>query len=841
MLTCCIFLTFAADADDAVFTSAIRPLLAAKCLNCHNVDRAEGSLRLDSRAAILKGGARGPAVSLETPEKSLLLQAVHRADRKLQMPPKEKLSAVEVAALEKWIRGGMHWPTEKVVAAASETTERLGDAWSDHRNPIVKLFRGRRLDLWSFRPVKAWTSPRVDQADERNSIDAFIAAQRRALGNEEVPNASRRVQLRRLSYDLTGLPPSTDDVEAFERDDAPDAYERVVDQLLASPRYGEHWGRHWLDVVRYSDSNGFDWDEFRPQVWRFRDYVIRSFNEDKPLDRLILEHLAGDELLAGPPRDRREQDALIATGFLRLGPQDNSAGLFNEQPRARAELLSDLVETTGTAILGLSFSCCRCHDHKHDPLSQADYYRFRAFFEGVKFGDGVSIELADEQAQTRKQHESLDRQIAAVQSKLLALTAKPREELRRKKIEKLSPDERRLVETPAKKVAKADEKQRKKLLKQVEPDVKEIAAALPEPQRSEFARLEQEVGQLQKSKKPATTGLLMIEEGAPTPTHVLAGGDYKTPKQAVGPGVPSAFDPNECRPEKCANNKSSGRRTALARWITSSSNPLTARVFVNRVWQAFFGRGLVATPDDFGYAGAKPDDAELLDWLAAEFMRQGWSVKRLQRLVVTSALYRERGVSGGGGDGSIVYGRRLRRLTAEQLRDSMLAVSGLVSSKAGGPPAWPELPAEVLQANPAFLDDNETKTKGWYPSPLDEQYCRSVFLVQKRTVRVPFMETFDLPENMLCCGRRNVSTVAPQALSLMNSPLTEAVAVAFAERVKREVGDDPDHQVRRAFLLAFQRAPTAAEQSMGRKFLMGRRLPDLCRALVNTNEFIYLD
>jgi hypothetical protein len=839
-----ISLAFGVDSDsaDKFFTTSIRPILSAKCLECHSAARAEGGLRLDSRAALLKGGERGPAISTESPKKSLLLTAIHRSDKDLQMPPSGKLTPTEIEHLERWIKEGACWPASTAPLESDGTgkksSERIGDAWTDQRNPIVKIFRGQRLDLWSFQPVRKTKPPTIKSVcSGENPIDAYVDARRQAAGIGAIPLADRRILIRRLSFDLIGLPPTPEEVSAFLNDESPTAYEKVVDRLLASPRFGEHWGRNWLDVVRYSDSNGFDWDEFRPAAWRFRDYVIRSFNDDKPLDRIIHEHLAGDELIAGPPKDCTEQDALIATGFLRLGPQDNSAPLFNEQARARTEVLSDLVETTGVAFLGLSFSCCRCHDHKHDPLSQADYYRFRAFFESVKYGDDVSIDLKHDQDRNRRRNDEIDRNIKEVQTKIDRLTSKTRDDLRRSKIAKLSANEK----TKFEKADKGD-KERQKLQKKVEPTADEIKKALSERERTELETLEKRVAELKSSKSTSTVGLIMVEgEGTPPATHVLGQGDYRSPKQAVLPGIPSAFDPNDLRIERCEKPKSSGRRTTLAKWITTHSNPLTNRVFVNRVWQGLFGRGLVATPDDFGYAGAKPHDRELLDWLATEFVEQGWSIKRLLRRIVTSRVYQESSRSAGDSEEAIRDGRRLRRLSAEQLRDALLQTSGLMHPKRGGPPSWPDLPVEILQANPAFLDDNATKTKGWYPSPIHQQYCRSIYLVQKRTLRVPFMESFDLPENTTCCGKRNVSIVAPQALSLMNSPLTQAVCTAFAKRIERQVGDDPDHQIEAAFRLAFQRSATQSERTECRRFLMSRRSPDLCRALVNLNEFIYLD
>ncbi|WP_309710510.1 DUF1549 and DUF1553 domain-containing protein [Armatimonas sp.] len=587
-----------------------------------------------------------------------------------------------------------------VPSQAGVTQERVGPAWSDKRNPIVEVFGGKRLDLWSLRPLR--------KAPKGSSIDSI-------LGTTSAPSTDKRTLARRLRFDLTGLPPTESEVATFTTSAA------FADRLLEQHSYGEHQARLWLDVVRYSDSNGFDWDEFRPLAWRYRDYVVRSFNADKPYDRFITEQLAGDELVAGKPKSAAEQDALLATSFLRMGPWDNSAGLFGEANRVRNALMNDLVETTGAAFLGMTLSCARCHDHKTEPLAQRDFYRMRAFFEGVTFRDDLSLALASDQ----------------------------------------------------------------------------------EPLK----------------------GLLVTDgEKAPTQTHLLAGGDLNQPKEEVTFGFLSVLDPNPVRLTVPKREKSTGRRLTLARWIVSPENPLTARVMVNRVWQQFFGEGLVATPGDFGYSGARPKNQALLDFLARYFMESGWSVKKLQRLIVNSRAYQRT--------------QAPRRLSAEQLRDAVLATSGQLTERHGGPPIWPPLPEEVLKANPAFLDDNKEKTKSWYPSPPERQGVRSLYLVQKRTVAVPLLATFDLPDNAVSCSRRTTSTVAPQALTLLNNPFLTSAAEAFARRV--EASQEPRKSVV-AFRLAVQRPPTLDEARLCEALQKRHGLPALCRALFNLNEFVYLD
>lgn len=833
-------------APEAHFRDKVWPLLDSRCISCHGPDKVKGGLRLDSREATLRGGDSGPALAPGKPADSLLLQAVMHARKDLEMPPKEKLTPQDIAVLERWISEGAPWPqVEKAEAQPTHAPgEYLGDAWNDPRNPIVRIFGGQRLDLWSLKPVQPVKPPPVrnPQSAIRNPIDRFIAAKLTGRNISPSPEADRRTLIRRLAFDLTGLPPTPAEVAEFQRDTAPDAYERLVDRLISSPRYGEHQARLWLDVIRYSDSNGFDWDEFRKEAWRFRDYAIRSFNADKPFDQFIREQLAGDELLGRPPATPAEQDLLIATGYLRLGPQDNSAPLFNEQARARAEFMADLTETTGSAFLGLTFSCCRCHDHKYDPISQADHFRLRAFFEPVKYADDTPLDLAGEQAAIRRQHAEIDARLQPLDEQRNGILSAAKQRVREERLTRLSPEDRRLVETSADPQSQTFTGKAAELARKLEPSDDDARKAFTEDEKQRHEALGQQMDGLRKQKRPFTHGLLATDQADKVPaTRILFQGDHKAEREAVVPGFLSALDPNPATVAVPANPETTGRRLSLAGWIASPANPLTARVLVNRAWLQHFGQGLVATPNDFGLAGARPTHPELLDWLAGEFMRGGWSLKQLHRLIVTSATYRQASAAPATAENSLLWRQSPRRLSAEQLRDALLAVSGLLTGKSEGPPIWPDLPPETLQANPAFLDDNETKTKGWYPSPKEQQWARSIFLVQKRTVRMPFMETFDLPENSVSCARRNESTVAPQALSLLNSPLAIEATRAFAGRVRREAGDSPGAQVVRAFQLALQRSPDDEEFHLCQRLARERGLPELCRALLNLNEFIYID
>jgi hypothetical protein len=846
------------DAEDH-FRERVWPVLDRACVKCHGSEKQKGELRLDSLEAALKGGENGAAVVPGKPDDSLLLKLIrHELPDGDRMPPKEKLHAGEIADIRKWIADGAAWPAAATNPASAEITpgERIGDAWSDPRNPIVRIFGGRRLDLWSLKPLRSENPPEVEQRDwVQNPIDQFVLAKIEDAEKRPSPEADRRVLIRRVTFDLIGLPPTPEEVSAFVNDQEPNAYDHLVDRLLSSPRYGEHWARMWLDVARYSDSNGFDWDEYRPQAWRFRDYVVRSLNADKPFDQFIREQLAGDESVPGEPQTAAEQDSLIATGFLRLGPQDNSAAQFGEAGKVRQQLMADLVETTSSALLGMTMACARCHDHKYDPISHADHYRLQAFFEGVKGKDDLPLDLAPEQDAIRKHNAEIEQQIAPKKAAIEALLEPVRKRLAEPKLAKLTEEERALLKTP-KGERKGDLKQRiKKLEEQIAVSDDEIKGGLDEKDAAAQKALKGEIAALEEKRRSFTTALIMLDEGAPGETRILEGGNIATPKAAVVPGFLSALDPNPATVGKVPREKSSGRRTALANWIVSAQNPLTGRVLVNRIWQSYFGEGIVATPNDFGLAGARPTHPELLDWLANAFMRRetddattrpalAWSLKKLHRLIVTSATYRQSSTISSGeppGSNHLLTRQNPRRLTAEALRDAMLATSGKLIETAGGPPVWPELPQEVLVANPAFLDDNKEKTKGWYPSPAEKMGVRSLFIIQKRTVRVPMMEVFDLPDNSVTCARRTVSTVAPQALTLLNSPFAVQTAESFAERVAREAGDSPALQVERAFALAVQRAPDERERTACLKFRDLHSLPELCRVVLNLNEFVYLD
>jgi Protein of unknown function (DUF1553)/Protein of unknown function (DUF1549)/Planctomycete cytochrome C len=836
-------------------------LLEEKCFACHGPDKQEGSLRLDSRDAMLAGGDRGLALvvsradSTDSESESLLLQSVRFTDPDLQMPPKKPLTESEIQLLERWIAQGAAWPS---AGDASMPANELfsGDAFIDENNPIRRLFSGKRLDLWSLQPIVRPDIPAVaDSKWTTNPIDQFVMAEWERCGLTPVQESEMRVLGIRSSLDLVGMPPKFEEVQSLVTDAYPGAYDRWVDRLLMSPDHGAHLARMWLDVVRYSDSNGFDWDEFRPQAWRYRDYVVRAMNRDLPFDDFIRQQLAGDELLSGPPRDSSEQDCLIATGYLRLGPHDNAAPLFNEQARSRSELLADLTETTASGFLGLTMSCCRCHDHKTEPLSQVDHYRLRAFFAGVQFADEMPLGLAHEQREINDHNAAIDRRVAELDEEQSQIEA-----VAKKRIQSNAGVDQTnaaianspatadggqgALENPSETDATAGEDASKKEEELTDEALAKLFTVDEKARHDELAVM---IREKEEAKKSHLNGLLMTDraEGIP-PIYVLYQGDHQSPRETVEVGFPSVLFPNKPELIKPRSASTIGRRLTLAEWIASNQNPWAARVIVNRLWQVHFGRGLVETANDFGLSGARPTHPELLDWLASELIHSGWSLKHIQRLIVTSRVYRLLPVAPSDGDSGLVsLHEGMRRLSAEQLRDSMLAVSGLLQNRVGGPPVWPELDAEILQANPAFLDDNETKTKGWYPSPESEQTVRSIFLIQKRTVRIPWLETFDLPENSASCPRRESSIVAPQALSLMNGAWAKQAALALAESVNRmdafQELSARESQIARCFQAVFQREPTAAESEQCQLFLKTRSMAELCLVLLNSNEFTFVE
>ena len=704
--------------------------------------------------------------------------------------------------------------------------------WAGAAEPVEPAITTAQRNFWAFRPPLRLPAPAVkNSAWARSPVDAFILAKLEAKGLAPSPEADRLTWLRRVTFDLIGLPPKPEEQDAFVADHSPDAFEVVVERLLASPHYGERWAQHWLDVVRYAESNGYEADSERPHAWRYRDYVVASFNRDKPYDQFLIEQIAGDELAKG--RDPRlAAEELIAAGLHRCGPMHMVSG--NTDPEVnRQEVLTEMVTGLGSAVLGLTIGCARCHDHKFDPLSQAEYYRLQAFFAATQLKDR-DLASPEEQAAHLKAVAVLQAKITPLRARLAALDAPYRAKLGDKKKQMLEPEYRVALEMPADKRTP----QQKMLAENANTLVKvtwdEVIAALTPDDRVKRAALREEVHVLtaQLPPPPPHAWTVADDEKVP-PTYVLKRGETKSKAEQVGPGFPRVL----------AHAESPRTRTDLARWLTRPDNPLTARVWANRVWQHHFGRGIVATPNDFGSRGERPSHSEMLDWLATELVRSGWSTKSLHRTIVLSATYRQSSrarASGVDPDNRLLGRMNRRRLEAEALRDAMLATAGTLNRRVGGPMVRVPLEPEVYDL--IFTEDEPDGLWNVTPDPR-EHTRRSIYLFGKRNVRQPLLEAFDQPDTLNSCAVRPVSTYAPQALIMMNGPMAREQARAFAARVRRESG--PELVVSRGFRLALGRAPRPEEMRLAEAFLNAEASPekliDLCLTILNLNEFAYIE
>ena len=935
------------------FESKVRPVLAENCFRCHGPKKQKGDLRLDSRAGMLEGGDQGPVVVPGHPEKSLFIKAIRYGDADLKMPPSQKLSKVQIDDLALWVKMGAPWPgSEKKGPIGKKSGEfQISDKDRAH---------------WAYQHVKRPEIPEVkNKAWVKNPIDAFILAKLEAKGLSPNPPASKHELLRRVYFDLTGLPPTPQEVEAFVADTSANAYENLVDRLLNSPRYGEKWARHWLDLVRYAETNSYERDNPKPNIWRYRDYVIRAFNADKPFDRFLREQLAGDELYPG------DNDALIATGFYRLGIWDDEPV---DPKQARYDGLDDIITVIGQSMLGMTLDCARCHNHKIDPIAQKDYYRMLAFLHGVNhYRGGGADDLrpvgSPDQMQAYKQilaaHEAKKAKaqaaITAIENEFRKLYKPSAQAAGRdldeltyrfyrnawtklpdfsqfkaedegnlpKKLFDLSPRTRNeafgfvfegflIVPQDGRYTFFLDSDDGSRLwingkailtydgihgmgrpqkitieLKKGRLPIKleyfqnvfglglyvgwsgpgfvkrnlsagseafvditeqihhEGARVLGEKRYQEWFVLLKQLNLVRTPPKmPAVDmALCVVEQGPRVPdTFVFLRGNPHVLGDKVGPGFPSVFnlpDPPEAKPSV----KSSGRRSVLADWIASKENPMTARVMVNRLWQHHFGRGIVRSPNDFGLQGMRPTHPELLDWLATEFTAKGWRLKAMHRLIMTSNAYRmsSRGNPQGlaADPANDLFCRfDMRRLSAEEIRDSILAVTGCLNLKMYGPGVYPEIPKEVLAGQ-------SVPGRGWPVSPIEEQNRRSVYVHVKRSLLYPLLDSFDLAEPDRPTPVRFSSTQPTQALAMLNGEFLNKQAQIFADRLAREAGKDTGKQVRLALYLATGRPPTEAEVRRGLDLIDALQREDgasadvarkyFCLMVLNLNEFVYLD
>lgn len=756
-----------ARGDD--FARSIQPLFATHCIKCHGPDKQKGGLRLDRKADALKGGDSGVAIRPGKTADSLLIKLVSGKDANRIMPPGDKrLAADEIRMLSNWIEKGAVWPDD-----GSEKTE----LW------------------WSFKPVMKPAVPTITV----NPIDAFIRAKLKDVRLTPNPEADRRTLFRRLSFDLTGLPPSFDEVESFAADQSPDAYSKIVDRLLASPAYGERWARHWLDVVRYGETHGYDKDQPRPNAWRYRDYVIRAFNEDRPYSRFVREQLAGDVLFSNTA------DGIEATGFLAAGPWDLIGHAEVPESKIDGKIArhldrDDFVSNTIGTFVGLTAHCAQCHNHKFDPISQEDYYRLQAVFAAIDRTDrtyDVDPNVAAKRAVWESKRKAAQGEIASSSPRMaLAGFAIATDPSFRASLYARSTAENELRKLPSPRVA--------------------------------F------VGAVH------TGGGTFVGTGAnggkPRPIHLLARGDVTKPGVEVGPGaIPSVPGVNG-RFDLPNNHPEWARRVALADWIVERNNPLTWRVIVNRVWQYHFGRGLVETPNDFGKMGRLPSHPELLDYLAADF-REHQSLKRLHRLIVTSETYRQSTATSDeamshDADNKWLARQNRRKLEAEELRDAMLLSAGVLNRTMGGP-SFRDFAIEKPEHSPHYnyqadsADDPAT-------------YRRSIYRFIVRSQPQPFLAALDCADPSVSVDRR-IETITPQqALALLNNRMSVRMAEHFAKRISAQAKDDAGRIVA-AYRLALGRNPKETERTAMMAFVKDHGLTNACRVMWNLNEFAFVD
>ncbi|HVY72363.1 MAG TPA: DUF1549 and DUF1553 domain-containing protein, partial [Verrucomicrobiae bacterium] len=759
---------------------------------------------------------------------------------------------------------------------------------------------------WSFQPIRRPTVPKTRARDgARTPIDAFLLANLRAKKLAFSPEAERATLIRRLTLDLTGLPPSPDEVAVFVADKAPDSYERLVDRLLDSPHYGERWARHWLDVAGYADSDGYtDADTPRPYAYKYRDYVIKSLNADKPFDQFITEQLAGDELVKVTKDNAQslverpgDLEKLIATGYLRMAADGTATGGI-DQDVARNQVVADTIKIVSTSLLGLSVGCAQCHDHRYDPIPQADYYRLRAVFEPALDWKNwrnpsqrlVSLYTEADRKKSAEVDAEANKLAAEREAKQKTYISEALDKHLQDKFDaELRPKLRAAYDTPADKRTP----EQKKLLED-NPSINIDAGTLYQynPKAAdELKAMDAKINEVRGRKPPEDFVQVLTEAPDKVPvTYLFHRGDPKQPQGAYGPGalkILSQDGQGIAFPEKDKALPSTGRREAFARWLTSTNDPLFARVIVNRVWMQHFGRGLVGTPADFGMSGEKPSHPELLDWLASVFsapsasqntpgaMNLNWSLKRLHKLIVTSAVYRQSSARDArkekaDPENRLYWRQNVRRLDAEAIRDSILAVTGVLSPKMYGPPV--PVREDIFGQIVVGIDKKEGDTKNPVDVPMgEEEFRRSIYIQARRSQPLAVLTAFDAPVMDVNCERRQSSTVAPQALMLMNSDFILKLSARFAERVHRDAGDDLRAQIWRAWQLAYGRAVSVPEMARAVAFLERqipairaanekkadakgdkkgqaaalapetRALTDLCQALLGANEFLYID
>ena len=822
--------TQAAAQDEQERARQVYQIFKDICLECHG-ESTKGNLDLRTHKTLMQGGDSGAVIVPHQPAKSLLYLAVTHAEDPHMPRKKPKLPDADLELIRKWIEdGGSLEDVEDAVADAAKSPEAMRKA---EERPITDAER----KYWAFQAPQRAAVPSVASAAwQRNPIDAFLRASMTAKGLTPAGRADRRTLVRRAYLDLLGLPPTPEQVDAFVNDRSPDAWPRLIDALLASPHYGERWARYWLDLVRYADSGGFEFDVDRPEAWRYRDYVVNAFNTDKPYSQFVREQLAGDEYT--PVTD----EAMIATGFLRVGP--NLGG----GERGRQDALDDLVSTTSLTFMGMTVGCARCHNHKFDPIPQKDYYRMQAVFfstRGLDFPLIPAHEVDTHKAETAR----VDELIRPLRQARKAIEAPYLKRLVDQEIARLPEYLQIAYKTPAARRTEGQKLNAAQVEKTLQNDtlrakitekdlVPLMTAAEQEKHRSYTAQIE---ALEQKKPKPFPTALAMSDTGREArPSFFLHRGSIDQRGSQMTPGVLSVATTVEPEfPGPPPDAKSTYRRRGLAEWLVSPDNPLTARVMVNRIWQHHFGEGIVRTPSSFGKMGEKPSHPELLDWLAVEFVEKGWSIKAMHRQMMNSEAYQMASGDlianlGIDPENRMFWRMPRQRLEGEIIRDQVLAVAGSLDRTLGGPNVFPYIDPDLFE---------KSSKRDWpgKPDADPSTWRRSLYVFSKRSIRYPLFETFDQPNLVNSVDRRNRSTVAGQALLLMNNAFVVLQSSKFAERLAREAGADPSAQVKWGFRIALGREPDADELARSIAFVRAgpRGLAEFCQVLVNLNEFVY--
>ena len=803
----------------AFYEKEVLPVLKANCLKCHGDDpkKLKAGFALTSRAAILQGGETGPAAQLGKVEESLIVKAVRykHEESTYHMPPAGKLPDAQIEVIVKWVTLGLPFPGEVGTDAV-----------------VAVKPKGADKNYWAFKaPVKPATPAVKNAAWVKTPIDAFVLSKLEAKGLTPVAPAEARALVRRMTYDLTGLPPTPTEVAEFEvaaGRNRESAVAQLIEKLLASPAYGEKWGRNWLDVVRFAETNGYERDGAKPFAYRYRDYVIRSLNADKPYDRFLKEQLAGDEMPRGD-----DADPVIATGFYRLGVWDDEPA---DKPLAMYDGLDDLVTTVGQGMLGMSLNCARCHDHKGDFFPQEDYYKLVAFFRDIGPIDGnrdpnSSTNVSDVSPRDRRKVYEAELKERSVKMDALKEKMRPIEDAA---IKKLAPKDQLAVQD-----GHRDE------------IVRKVPGVLTGDDKAAYLKLRGELEGLKKLPEADRVLALSVNHpnANPPETNLLIRGNPGSKGKVVAAGFPEVFGQPDPK-VKPADGKA-GRRTALAEWVASPTNPMTARVMMNRLWHNHFGKGIVPTPNDFGKFGEKPTNPELLDYLATEFVARGWSLKAMHRLILSSSVYQ---LSSTGSvenlkadpANTLRWRFDMRRLSSEEVRDSILTVSGKLDRTMYGPSVFPKIPADVLAGQ-------SVPGQGWHfdAGNPDASNRRSIYVHVKRNLQVPILAIHDQADPDTTCPVRYTTTVPTQALGLLNGEFANEQAATFAKHMASEAPGDLAKQVTAALRLTAGRPPTAAEVARDVDFVRtlqkkhalddATALTRYALLLLNTNEFVYVD